>query len=682
MSALSIQSTFPIFTDIDGQPLDNGYVWIGVRNLDPQTNPVNVFWDAALTVAAPRPIRTIGGYPSRNGAPGRLYVSADDYSVRVTNKNGTFVYGAPEASERLPFSLISGNLGSDRVRFQPAGAGAVATNVQSKLQEFVSVKDFGAVGDGATDDSLAIAKAIQFVTTPIITTYGVYCRGLYWPDGQYLITQNNWIGANLSVVGVFGGRLDTIFQGSGRNSAAIIFRPTVANAACYDQTLTPTALLNGFKVQNLGFRFDNTANGSQPIHFIRSKAEPHMASQNWRLNDTKFVGVTGSRLFWLQGSVNEDAISVYDTFTDMFENIVYSESNLEAVIHSFYSLDCLNQLGSIFKYNRGGTLQVNSLNTNMEGTAGVDTAVFELLSGTTSRVYNLNKVRCELRGANTRLLLIASSSGNTITFQSAEVMNVPNKQAWAKVIIQHHCLISFKDCIFPAPNYTVTGALGTEGTLQLTDSTSGYDYATPNAARSFIVFENCSPTGDRLVACDPWVDYSLLTAPNADFRTSQVTYRNCVGIPDMVEYGHPFRQGRSYVTSVPGKLIMRGDIFPHGNGTGPFISVSDFNVVVPLNAFVSEIVVMRRAMASAATNVRFEFIDQAERDAPGTGVIFGSTTAVPNNTAINQRVPILRQFTGTKAQRTIWARMAEGFTFAAAGSTGIVQDGGIYLELL
>jgi hypothetical protein len=99
MSALSIQPTYPIFTETDGQPLENGYIWIGQVNLDPQVNPINVYWDVALTIAAPQPIRTLNGYPSRNGTPARLYVNSD-YSIRVQNSKGSLVYSAPTATER------------------------------------------------------------------------------------------------------------------------------------------------------------------------------------------------------------------------------------------------------------------------------------------------------------------------------------------------------------------------------------------------------------------------------------------------------------------------------------------------------------------------------------------------------------------------------------------------------
>jgi hypothetical protein len=137
MSALSIQPTFPIFTDIDGQPLEAGYVWIGQANLDPQVNPINVYWDAALSIPAAQPVRTLGGYPSRNGTPARLYVNSD-YSIRVMNRNGSTVYSAPSATERYSDVVVSG-VNAEDVVYDPPFTGAAQTNVEAKLSQYVSV---------------------------------------------------------------------------------------------------------------------------------------------------------------------------------------------------------------------------------------------------------------------------------------------------------------------------------------------------------------------------------------------------------------------------------------------------------------------------------------------------------------------------------------------------------------
>ena len=91
MSALSVEPPYPAFADADGQPLEDGYIWIGTVNLNPITNPIVAYWDSALTITAVQPIRTSGGYPVYQGTPSRIYTGGD-YSIQVQNKNGTVVY--------------------------------------------------------------------------------------------------------------------------------------------------------------------------------------------------------------------------------------------------------------------------------------------------------------------------------------------------------------------------------------------------------------------------------------------------------------------------------------------------------------------------------------------------------------------------------------------------------------
>lgn len=71
---------------------------------------------------------------------------------------------ATVGTDALALGQMTASGGSALVGFLQSGTGATARTVQSKLLELISVKDFGVVGDGVTDDSAAINAAIAAVS--------------------------------------------------------------------------------------------------------------------------------------------------------------------------------------------------------------------------------------------------------------------------------------------------------------------------------------------------------------------------------------------------------------------------------------------------------------------------------------------------------------------------------------
>lgn len=248
MALTQVTGPYPIFTDLDGTPLDDGYLYIGEINEDPETNPIQVYWDSALTIVATQPIRTNSGYAYRNGSPALLY-TAGEFSITIRNKRREFVlyspvgYGFDPAAvsasvvkndfigdgvevdftlsaspstklatnifingvyqEKDSYSLLGNvitfsiapplnssvevmtnetgviNAGNaTAISYTLTAAGAVAQTVQTKLEQYVSVKDFGAVGNGVANDTAAFNAAIAAAGS----------QSIYVPEGTYLIT--------------------------------------------------------------------------------------------------------------------------------------------------------------------------------------------------------------------------------------------------------------------------------------------------------------------------------------------------------------------------------------------------------------------------------------------------------------------------------------------------------------
>lgn len=96
----------------------------------------------------------------------------------------TVPYTFADQTDTIPLSELDDNFAavgaSNNISYTPAGTDAVVSTVQTKLRETVSVKDFGAVGDGVTNDTTAIQNAVN----------SAYAAGvdLYIPPGTYLIT--------------------------------------------------------------------------------------------------------------------------------------------------------------------------------------------------------------------------------------------------------------------------------------------------------------------------------------------------------------------------------------------------------------------------------------------------------------------------------------------------------------
>lgn len=74
------------------------------------------------------------------------------------------------------FDDLGSSAGTSKIGFLQTGTGAQARSAQDKLREYVSVKDFGAVGDGITDDTAAFQAAFSS---------GEY--GIFVPNGTYVV---------------------------------------------------------------------------------------------------------------------------------------------------------------------------------------------------------------------------------------------------------------------------------------------------------------------------------------------------------------------------------------------------------------------------------------------------------------------------------------------------------------
>lgn len=124
--------------------------------------------------------------------------------------------------------------GSDWIGFEPSGSGATARSAQDKMRDYISVKDFGATGDGVTDDAAAIQAAIDAAGD----------RDVFFPAGGYKI------GTSIVLPSDTGIRL--VGEGSATGTTAMAILPLGANNTDPNfASFTATGNLNNVSMERI-----------------------------------------------------------------------------------------------------------------------------------------------------------------------------------------------------------------------------------------------------------------------------------------------------------------------------------------------------------------------------------------------------------------------------------------------
>ncbi len=228
----------------------------------------------------------------------------------------------------------------------PSSSQPIQRTVQERLDDVVSVRAFGAVGNGTTDDTLAIQRAIDQLYLNDATKGSVASRvKLVFESGVYKITQPLRIPPYTNLLGA--GKDKTVIRQTGAFTVAYTVGSD-STPGVYTTTSTMTSLNQPQYIELTGMTLENTVANKPGLELI--------AAKNSTFKNIKIKGVwsypsgtLNAESVGLRLSAKSSLVSCTDNLFDDFEIV-----NFAYGIDSTFDIESNKFINGIFYELRKG----------------------------------------------------------------------------------------------------------------------------------------------------------------------------------------------------------------------------------------------------------------------------------------------------------------------------------------
>jgi hypothetical protein len=151
------------FFDNNGIPLSGGLLYTYSAGT---STPIATYTTSAGNIANSNPIVL----DSAGRLAQEVWITAGTSVKFVLQTSAAIQIGSYDNIKGInDFSSFSASTGASLIGYNQGTTGAVTTTVQARLQQTISIKDFGAVCNGSTDDTTAVQLAISSLSSTSVT---------------------------------------------------------------------------------------------------------------------------------------------------------------------------------------------------------------------------------------------------------------------------------------------------------------------------------------------------------------------------------------------------------------------------------------------------------------------------------------------------------------------------------